>query len=304
MAALLHAAQPAIPSNCYGVGRTWTSAPLRDPFRSLTWSGGGAALTTRAHEATAAFEVSVARHACIFTFWLEAEESEIKVDGKRMTAGKYSGPIIAVLPSRTVYWGLGTRSTFEYLAIFFEPAALQAAAHPTRSGSLLRPDFGAGDPGLWHIGQALRQECIEGGATGQLYAETLSHALAARLLRVQGAPAPAAPRTALAPWRVRRIIEHLGDHVAEPVSLADLAAIAELSPSHTARAFRVATGETPHRYHLRLRIARAEAMLRDRALPLADIALACGFPDQSHFTTMFRRMTGMTPGRWREEALR
>jgi transcriptional regulator GlxA family with amidase domain len=83
---------------------------------------------------------------------------------------------------------------------------------------------------------------------------------------------------------------------------SDLSRLAEecgLSTRHFARAFRQSTGIPPHRWLLRYRVQRAKDMLRTQALPLADVALRCGFADQSHFTRVFSRQTGMSPGEWR-----
>jgi AraC family transcriptional regulator len=65
--------------------------------------------------------------------------------------------------------------------------------------------------------------------------------------------------------------------------------------------FRQSTGQTPHNFIVRRRIERAKGLLRKPDLQLADIALTCGFADQSHFTTSFRKATGLTPLRWRRE---
>jgi AraC-like DNA-binding protein len=79
--------------------------------------------------------------------------------------------------------------------------------------------------------------------------------------------------------------------------------LAGLSAKHFARAFRQSTGVPPHRWLIEKRIERAKALLLGGGLSLAEIALACGFADQSHFTAAFRRGTGITPGAYRRETL-
>jgi AraC-like DNA-binding protein len=69
---------------------------------------------------------------------------------------------------------------------------------------------------------------------------------------------------------------------------------------HFAAQFRAATGIRPHEFVLRRRIERAQDMLRDSALPLAQVALDVGFQTQAHFTTVFRDHVQETPGRWRQ----
>ncbi|MFD2499302.1 helix-turn-helix transcriptional regulator [Rhizorhabdus histidinilytica] len=84
--------------------------------------------------------------------------------------------------------------------------------------------------------------------------------------------------------------------------MADLAAAAEVSPSHFARSFRASTGRTVHRFVEEARLARAQAMLRETNLPLKQVAAALGFSGPSSFTLAFRRATGTTPARYRAEA--
>jgi AraC family transcriptional regulator len=106
----------------------------------------------------------------------------------------------------------------------------------------------------------------------------------------------------LAPWQERRARDMIGAHLAHDLSLADVARECELSVSQFARAFKRTTGMPPHRYLLEQRLARARELLRHSPQPLAAIADACGFADQSHFTKVFRKVQGETPGAFRATA--
>jgi len=88
-------------------------------------------------------------------------------------------------------------------------------------------------------------------------------------------------------------------HFADNIGLADMAAATELSVFHFARCFKRETGVAPHHYLMSARVERAKAMLAETSLTLSEIARACGFAGQSHFTTAFGRHTGVTPGAWR-----
>ncbi len=72
-----------------------------------------------------------------------------------------------------------------------------------------------------------------------------------------------------------------------------------LSVSHFARAFKETTGLPPHRWLIRRRVEVAEALLRNSRMSLTEVALTCGFADQSHFTRVFSRVVGISPGAWR-----
>lgn len=117
-------------------------------------------------------------------------------------------------------------------------------------------------------------------------------------------PKPAEPRKivtgGLAPHRLRRVIDHAEAHLGEPLRLADLAQIAKVSPKHFSRAFTQSMGLPPHRWVIEKRIAAARHLLRQADKPLSAIALECGFADQSHFTSLFRRHVGVPPGLWRK----
>ena len=106
-------------------------------------------------------------------------------------------------------------------------------------------------------------------------------------------------RGGLAPWQLKRVTELMAGSLMEGPALSRLAAACGLSPRHFTRAFRQSTGIPPHRWLLKYRVQRAKALLRARTLSLADIALRCGFADQSHFTRVFSREVGSSPGRWR-----
>jgi len=103
----------------------------------------------------------------------------------------------------------------------------------------------------------------------------------------------------LAPWQLKRVTEFINANLAETLQLCDLAALSGLSPSHFGRAFKGSTGLPPHRWHLNQRIERARVMLADAEASLADVACATGFADQSHFTRVFSRAVGISPGAWR-----
>ena len=85
------------------------------------------------------------------------------------------------------------------------------------------------------------------------------------------------------------------------IRLADLAAVAGLSPYHLQRAFRASRGVSPQAFVAARRVARAKALLRGRD-PIAAIAYACGFSSQSHLTRVFRAATGVTPGGYRQSS--
>ncbi len=112
----------------------------------------------------------------------------------------------------------------------------------------------------------------------------------------------AASRGGLPPVITQRICEYIESHLEQKIGLEALAAMAELSTYHFARAFHQSMGIPPHGYILSRRLEKAGRMLRETQLPLSEIAVATGFSDQSHLARHFRRRTGMSPrvARWME----
>ena len=106
-------------------------------------------------------------------------------------------------------------------------------------------------------------------------------------------PSPVPPIAS--PHALHRVRDFLDAHFAEPVCLADLARIAEMSAFHLIRQFRRYYGVPPHRYLDLVRVQRAKLMLQQGAR-ISDTAFATGFSDQSHLTRQFKRVLGVTPG--------
>jgi transcriptional regulator of acetoin/glycerol metabolism len=106
-------------------------------------------------------------------------------------------------------------------------------------------------------------------------------------------------RGGLPPGALKRVQQYVEDHLAERVSIEQLAAIAELSVFHFARAFKQSQGTTPHSYLLHRRIVRAQGLLRETKSPLSEIALVSGFADQSHLARHFRERLGVSPAIFR-----
>jgi len=106
-------------------------------------------------------------------------------------------------------------------------------------------------------------------------------------------------RGGLAPWQLKRAEALMSEDLTGRVRLGQLAEACSLSVRHFARAFRESTGIPPHRWLLNRRVARAKELLADSQFSLFDVALACGFGDQSHFTRIFSAAVGLSPGLWR-----
>ncbi|MBZ9742217.1 MULTISPECIES: helix-turn-helix domain-containing protein [unclassified Mesorhizobium] len=148
---------------------------------------------------------------------------------------------------------------------------------------------------LSQLEEAVRRE--DDGVHG----DAILHAVLARWLwlRPLSAAQQEANNGALPKWRLKRVTAYVDEHIGEAISLADLARAAGLSRMYFAAQFRIATSLRPHEYILRRRIERAKDMLIKTNDTLVEIAFDVGFQTQAHFTTVFKRFAGTTPGRWR-----
>jgi len=106
---------------------------------------------------------------------------------------------------------------------------------------------------------------------------------------------PPQARGGLAPGAARRVRDYVEDHLSENIDLAALAAIAGLSVYHFARAFKQTLGVTPHYYLIKQRTERAKEMLVCTQLPLAEVALATGFPIKAIWRVIFARFSASLP---------
>jgi AraC-like DNA-binding protein len=103
-------------------------------------------------------------------------------------------------------------------------------------------------------------------------------------------------RGGLAGGALRRVRGYINEHIGERISLDQLARQAGVSRFHFARQFRLSTGESPMGYLRRVRIERSKCILQARATTIAEVAASLGFSDQSHFTRIFGRLVGVSPG--------
>ncbi len=106
-------------------------------------------------------------------------------------------------------------------------------------------------------------------------------------------------RGMLTPLRERRVTSRLLDDLSGDPGLSELALLCGLSRGHFIRAFKQTTGLPPHRWLSMQRVERAKGLLQNTKMSIVEIALQCGFADQSHFTRVFSKALGISPGTWR-----
>ncbi|HEV3357896.1 MAG TPA: AraC family transcriptional regulator [Pseudonocardiaceae bacterium] len=184
--------------------------------------------------------------------------------------------------------------------VFLPTSLLERTAvdlHGPAAAQLDWPDaLAIDDPVLAAVVGGLGESALAGA--DQLYAETAAAYLAAHLLTRHGslpAPRPVGGED----MRVRNAISFINDNHHLPLALGDIAAVANLSPFHFLRVFKLATGQTPHRFLNTVRVNRARRYLQRRDLSVTEIAYLCGFATPSRLATAFRQETGVSPSAYR-----
>jgi AraC family transcriptional regulator len=228
---------------------------------------------------------------------------EVLTAGKRLHYTAQPGTTF-VLPRGTVdelRWSGPTHR----IAVAVHPSLLLSATDETigRSHIELTEHWNATDRHIVSLLLALTTDLDEGSPAGRLYGDSLANALAVYLLSRYAVHRrlPIVPRGGLPRHRLKRVLDYIGDNLAENVSLSDLADLAGMSAHHFAELFKRSMNCTPHRFVLQERIERAKIALRDPTCSILDAATISGFQNPSHFARAFRRLIGISPSQFRSD---
>jgi AraC family transcriptional regulator len=212
------------------------------------------------------------------------------------------GQFCVVPGGSSTRWTLSQPATS--LLLRLAPAHMRATAEDMGLGSRtfdLAPAIHIRDPQIERIGWMMQAEEHAANPGGRLFADSLASALAVRLIALQSPALAASPARAraLPAWRLRRVIEYVDAHLDQDLSLAELAAVAEFSPSHFKALFKQAVGVPVHRFVLERRVERARLRLLEGRLSITEIALEAGFAHPSHMARWMRRLLGRGPSQVR-----
>jgi AraC family transcriptional regulator len=228
---------------------------------------------------------------------------EVKTASGFRTSGRGAPGGVIVLPARRPHT-ITLDGQMEGVSLYLDPSAVERAASEAGAtgGAEIVERSAQRDTVVSNVAAALLAESErEDGTYGRLYAESLANILAVHLLRNYSA-APAVRQHSsggLSGPALRRVVDYMADNYERDLSLSDLAGQAGVSAFHFAREFKRSTGHAPHQYLIKLRVERARNLLAQSRLPIVEVGLRTGFGSQSHFTRLFRRLTGMTPGSYR-----
>ncbi|MDR3376845.1 MAG: AraC family transcriptional regulator [Ancalomicrobiaceae bacterium] len=231
----------------------------------------------------------------------EQTDRELFIDDKCVHRGSYAARTTSIVNhlERPL---ANLRSPFDHLNFIIPQTALDEIADDRgvpRINQLYCKPGGVLDETVWHLGNALLPALERPHEVGSIYAEQVMLAACTYFSQAFGGMRPAQVRQGtLAPWQLRRATEAMASLADGDLSLKELAAQCRLSVSYFVRAFKNTTGDPPHRWLLRYRVERSKSLLAHTEATLAEIAISCGFADQSHFTRVFKSFVGIPPAAW------
>jgi AraC-like DNA-binding protein len=193
---------------------------------------------------------------------------------------------------------------FDSLRFYIPQIALDEMANEEgirRVKGLYAPNFGSRDLVMFGLAQALAAAMEQPGDGTAMFSDCIALAFFAHVVPAYGSVSAEGRRArgGLAPWQLQRARDFINAYLAGDPSISQVADKCGLSASYFVRAFKQTTGVPPHRWLTKQRVERAKELLQDLGQELSDIAQLCGFVDQSHFTRVFSRSEGYSPGRWR-----
>jgi AraC family transcriptional regulator len=226
---------------------------------------------------------------------------ERRLDGKFKHYDHGKGRV-DVIPAFLNHWTNWDREV-EFSVIAICPTLLNQTTQELMQPEIeLIPQFSIDDPVIQQLALALKTEIQTGCLSGRLYGESLGTALAARLVQNYAVSKPSLEfkTNGLPQSQLERVIDYMKANLTQDLSILDLATLTSMSESHFSRSFKQSVGIAPYQYLMQQRVERAKQLLKQQVISISDIALDCGFANQTHLTKVFRRMTGMTPKAYRK----
>jgi AraC family transcriptional regulator len=239
----------------------------------------------------------------VLSIALRTTRKELFIGGKPVWMGGVRDEMLLTGPKRGA-WRATVEGRCDFLRVFL-PQTLIAECYAEAFGggpSDLISMFGVvpvTDSRLYQLGQTFQALDGYDPVAAPCFADSLGLALGLRLVELAYGAEEASGNHKLARPQITRVVSYIEDNIAQALCLSELSEVAGLSRVQFVRQFKAATGQPPHAYILQRRIERAKELLRNPGSTIVGVALDLGFYNQGHFTRVFSKFGGTTPGRWR-----
>ena len=159
------------------------------------------------------------------------------------------------------------------------------------------------DSRLHNLVMLFQQEIANTETGNRMYLESLSNMLAVHLLRHYCVfPTQIKEYSGGLPtYKLKQVTDYIYSHLTDNISLGELASHVKLSQSHFSHLFRQSTGKSPYQFLIQQRIDRAQKLLLEDNMAIADVAISVGFYDQSHLSRHMRKLLGISPRQLRQK---
>ncbi len=247
-------------------------------------------------------------HHSVPFFWLSMNLRDVEVQrsisGNTEFAFLPANSITLAEPLASVECFVGSET--EAFHVFIRPELMQEVANETFEADLnelsLKPVFGQVDGSLSLLTQVVKQMLREKYGDSRLRVDYISRAICTDLFIKYSQIRISSPDDfGLTPKQRRLVDEYIRENIDKEISSEVLASLCSMGKTTLFRRFRASHHMPPHQYVLRMRVDKAKQMLNDTTYSLAEIGLACGFSNQAHFATIFKRFTRVTPTRFKRE---
>jgi AraC-like DNA-binding protein len=201
-------------------------------------------------------------------------------------------------------WAADVQDPFDNVNLFLPATALDEFAAEqgmTLRGLKYRVEAGTQDEVMLHLAHAILPALTKPHEANTLFLDHMLLAFRDHIAQTYGAFSRRllSREHGLNAHQKKRVLEYLEGYFHTDISMADIAAATNMSVSSLGPAFKQSLGRAPHQWLMHRRVERAKELLRDGNRRMSEIALACGFADQSHLTRVFGRFVGLTPLAWR-----
>lgn len=203
----------------------------------------------------------------------------------RFQSTQFSDGDVTIVPANVLN-SAAWNTEYQFITLIFESNTF---AHHTNglidvTAVELVPSFSQSDRLIHSIGLALKSELESSRIGSRLYVDSLTAALITHLLRHYSArkTIPQAYHRGLSKRQVQQVMDFIHQHLEQDLTLAELAAIVQMSPSHFSNLFRQTLGIAPYQYVIQCRVDCAKQLLQEGKLSISEVAISLGFTHQSH----------------------